>query len=295
MTPVLIAGLTLQVCAALARIASGPNAAGNRVDPYLPGDLLRDPLCSVDVAHSLGVGNTREGTWHGRVSSQPTLRIWADGWKALSVDAASAKWSSLEPLDDDGIHVLSSCKRPESRDLTPTLQHHRPAQDSVWAAVLDSLYDRTGQPRLLIADRTMAPSRFGPGDTTGLDVFSNLVRELDPALILDFRDRNRLSASVNPTRLEESGLRMPVAPLSRAEFEDADVDPNTGLYKFDHHPGSDAVIRLSQVGFSPDGQRALVHVTFSCGPRCGSTRLVLLTRERHNGWRVSQVEEGITF
>jgi len=88
---------------------------------------------------------------------------------------------------------------------------------------------------------------------------------------------------------------VPAAGLTRAERDGAAVNPNTGLYSFGSHPGSDAVVSLSQVGFSPDGTEALVHVAFSCGPRCGSTQLVLLSQSGENGWKVRRAVEGITF
>jgi hypothetical protein len=173
----------------------------------------------------------------------------------------------------------------------------RPAgtRERVWAALLDSLFAGAGQPVLLIADSTLPPPRFGPGDTTGLQVFGPLVAELDPALLADFHGQNARPGAVDVACLGALGLRVPAAGLSRAERDGAGVNPDTGLYSFGSHPGSDAMVSLSQVGFSPDGTEALVHVAFNCGPRCGSTQLVLLARSGGNGWKVKRAAEGITF
>lgn len=169
------------------------------------------------------------------------------------------------------------------------------AQDRVWATVLDSLYSRTGQAVLLVADSTEAPPRFGLGDATGLAAFETMGAELEPSLSADFLARNAEKGSVDVTHLTALGVRVPLASVSRTERADATIDPATGLHRFKRHPGAGIVVSLSRVGFSPDARQALVHVVFSCGPRCGNTQLVLLTRERDEKWRVSRTEQGISF
>lgn len=175
-------------------------------------------------------------------------------------------------------------------------QQPRPAaEDSVWAAVLAGLGARTEQPVLLVSDSTEAPSRFGPGDTSGLKAFDSLVAELEPTIVADFLARNAEPVRVNAAVLKAVGVRRPVHVLSRVERAEAPVDPGTGLYRFERFPGAEVLVSLSRVGFSRDSRQALVHLEFSCGPRCGNTQLVLLTREADGKWRESGTGAGITY
>lgn len=169
------------------------------------------------------------------------------------------------------------------------------ARDSVWAAVLTDLGTRTGARVVLLEDSTVAPPRFGPGDSTGLSAFGSFVAELPPTLVADFLARNAQVSAIEADRLRALDVQVPFAVLGRAEQAAAAADPGAGVFRFENHPGAHGVVSLSRVGFSPDHRQALVHLVFQCGPRCGNTALLLLTRDPGGAWRVTRRETGITF
>lgn len=51
------------------------------------------------------------------------------------------------------------------------------------------------------------------------------------------------------------------------------------------------LVRLSPAAYSRDRRRALVYVTYGCGPQCGGSYWVLLDREG-TGWRARNVRQG---
>ena len=51
------------------------------------------------------------------------------------------------------------------------------------------------------------------------------------------------------------------------------------------YPAAQGLSRASRVGFSPDGEEALVELSYSCGWLCGHGEQVLLVREAGR-WRV---------
>jgi hypothetical protein len=223
------------------------------------------------------------------------------------VDCGGPIQASQKECEDDVLLLLLSCAVLDSPAADTLLRSSGPAhtaaahqaqvtaQDSVWSAALDHLQRRGRQSVVLVSDSTATPPRLGFGDTTGLQAFDPLVSHLEHPLVSDFLARNTERAAVSPGRLAAADVRGPVAVLGRAERVEARIDPATGIYRFEKYPGATTVVRLSQVGFSPDRHRALVHLVFSCGPRCGNTQLMLLTRQPDGTWRVSRTAQGITF
>jgi hypothetical protein len=125
----------------------------------------------------------------------------------------------------------------------------------------------------------------------------------DSSVVADFEVRSRLRhplAGLAPTIARRSGIALIVSTDSAHRrvraVEDSlrQHDPATRTLQADVYwrafrmvyPATAAgVVTLSSVGFSRDGQRAIVNVDYSCGALCGGGRVVSLWREGRR-WRV---------
>lgn len=139
----------------------------------------------------------------------------------------------------------------------------------VYAAALDSLAP-AGKP-IAVLDSTLTIRSDAPlladDNIRGMGV--------DSAMRESIRARSRTSALVPriPLRRRVSRLRRGDIPLDASGR-----GLNLALL-----PGG--FYRLSAVGYSADGTRAVVYVTHSCGLRCGESWLVVLNSGA-DGWRV---------
>lgn len=61
--------------------------------------------------------------------------------------------------------------------------------------------------------------------------------------------------------------------------------PDDWIEYYRQYPGAQGHMRLSRVGFSPDGKQALFHSSNWCGGHCASGSYVIM--EKHGtGWKV---------
>jgi hypothetical protein len=166
-------------------------------------------------------------------------------------------------------------------------------QDSVWVAVLNRVFSRPGTDSIvLITDSTDAPvlrlgrdyHSLGPADPVS-----------DSLLLENFAFRNARRAGVDVERLAAIGTIKPIAAVTDAEVLAAGSSPGQSEYVFERFPGVSFVISLSQAGFDATRQRALVRTSGSCGPRCGGTSLIFLSRSPSGGWGVDRTERGGQF
>lgn len=122
---------------------------------------------------------------------------------------------------------------------------------------------------------------------------AELLRErgafLPDELLEQFNERNARRIAL-PDSLR---LSVPVELVSEAEIRALQRSINQGEWDSQynalrrHLPGSPGLVSLSRVGFSPEGDLALVHVNLRCGSRCGEGSWVLL-RRRDGEWHIEK-------
>lgn len=154
------------------------------------------------------------------------------------------------------------------------------AESEVQSAVLDSFFVRPGIERLVIVDSTVrGADHFVDED------YASALRRLGslPAGLREDCERKRSAV----TKVVALRTRVPVDVFTaedRAALRDA-LNPTDYWRRFDaRFPRSSGLIAVSRVGFSADGQHALMLVDYGCGGLCGGTVYYLLTRER-SMWR----------
>ena len=157
------------------------------------------------------------------------------------------------------------------------------AESEVQSAVLDSFFVRPGIERLVIVDSTVrGADHFVDED------YASALRRLGtlPAGLREDFERKRAAA----TKLADLRTRVPVEIFTaedRAALRSAQ-NPTEYWRRFDaRFPRSSGLIAMSRVGFSADGEHALMLVDYGCGGLCGGTVYYLLTRQGST-WRTVQ-------
>ncbi len=108
--------------------------------------------------------------------------------------------------------------------------------------------------------------------------------ELPQELVADFRRRNH-----EPRCLQRHAFQTHAPVVLMGE------DPCPGTEgAVSPPPDEPLVITVSQVGFTSNGQHALLLERFDCGPRCGSMNLVHMER-REDKWVVQRSEQLMQF
>ncbi len=152
-------------------------------------------------------------------------------------------------------------------------------EQGVYQAVLTPLIHAETQ-RLVLGDSTLARS-------ISVDEAAWLRRQspaVSPELLDDFRRQNARSVSL-PGPL---ALPVPVVRVTETELRALEPRSNPNQWWeafYRRFPGSPGSIRLSRVGFSPDGSHALVYMHHGCGGRGGSGAFVIL-RKQDGEWRI---------
>jgi hypothetical protein len=157
------------------------------------------------------------------------------------------------------------------------------AQDEseVQAAVLDSFFVRHGIERLVVVDSTVQGSNHFVDE----DYASALrtLGDLPKGLREDFGKKRLLPMQVQGLR-----TRVPVVLFTeqdRAALRAA-TNPTEYWQRFyARFPASSGRLAISRVGFSRDGQHALMLVDYGCGGRCGGTVYYLAARDDQR-WRI---------
>ena len=154
------------------------------------------------------------------------------------------------------------------------------AESEVQSAVLDSFFVRPGIERLVIVDSSVR----GADHYVDEDYARALGRlgTLPAGLRQDF-ERKRSAV----TKVADLRTRVPVdffTAEDRAALRSAQ-NPTAYWRRFDaRFPRSSGLIAVSRVGFSADGEHALMLVDYGCGGLCGGTVYYLLTRQGST-WR----------
>ena len=178
--------------------------------------------------------------------------------------------------------LLVACARASSPQLAST----DPTDEvAVQSAVLDEF--RTGAMRLVVLDSTVA----GASHYVDEDYASALAEfgPLAPGLREDFDRKRHQRAAVLQPRSRVSIVLVGKRTLDSLRH---DSDGPRGYWDRFHRrfPGAFGRVSLSRVGFSADGNHALVLADYGCGGRCGGTRYYLLQRTAE-GWRVVRMSQ----
>ena len=158
---------------------------------------------------------------------------------------------------------------------------------AVYRAVLDSMAVPLGRnqlTRLIVADSTLTvDAQF---------VELEKLPVVDSAAVSDFRRRNSeshpLAYSASPS------LRVPVVLVSRHTLDSfLGNGPEAYWQEFYRRwPGSNGSISFSSIGYSADGNLAVLAVDKACGSFCGALSNVVVRRELGR-WRVTTIEAKI--
>jgi len=161
-------------------------------------------------------------------------------------------------------------------------------EDAVYAALLAHMFVDNGGltvpaviQELVIRDQTDQYSLEMIDDKFWLkDAFP----QISPETINDYKLKNKV-----PYRLRDAfDLRVKHKLVASEQIEQIFKFGGEGWPQFfKKYPNSGGYVSLSRVGFNYDRNQALIFVSHSCGPQCGSGSYVFLLKS-DNIWRVSK-------
>jgi hypothetical protein len=158
---------------------------------------------------------------------------------------------------------------------------------------LDLLTAYSAQPSDLVrivSDSTEGPIQH-PRDSTGLGAFEELAERLPHGLVSSFLERSKDRVPLS----SDVVARLPSGILMRSSIAgELNENPEDGIFQLPDGRGAGMRI-FSRVGFDASGERALVHETYVCGPRCGGTTLILLEKGAGGRWQVVERKRGWVF
>src|SRR5262245_38260710 len=161
---------------------------------------------------------------------------------------------------------------------------------AVYSALLFDRWAGEGKSAFVIQGETTDASHSRDFDET-VEFLKKKLQDSNPPISLEsdlVESFRRIHSS--SVRLDQKRLGVPNATI----VPSAEIDPifrgtgrpddSWGAFR-NRFGGAWGIIRLSRVGFSGDHNRALLSVSGSCGPLCGSGDFVLL-QKRDGEWRV---------
>lgn len=155
------------------------------------------------------------------------------------------------------------------------------AEQDVYRAVLSPLI-QAGTERLVLGDSALARS-IGAAEAAWLQ---GQAPTISTELLEHFRQQN---ASRTPLP-DLPALPVPIERIGDHELRRLLPGSNPDQWWAEFYrrfPASPGSVRLSRVGFSPDGNHALVYMHHGCGGLCGSGGFLVL-RKQDGLWRIQQ-------
>lgn len=177
-----------------------------------------------------------------------------------------------------------------SRLLRPNADAAPAAEDQVYLDLLSSYAVQSAELVRIVSDSTGGPVQ-APRDSTGLLAFGEFAERLPEDLVSSFvaRRNERVELSSRVMR------QLPEGVVMRSSLPgELLADPEDGAFRLADGRHA-AISTFSRVGFDLSGRRALVHESWSCGPRCGGTSLILLEKGRSGSWHIVERGQGWTF
>lgn len=178
--------------------------------------------------------------------------------------------------------VFALCGCGQAR-LTSRPDPHS-ADAAVYLAVLDSMSIWRGGKRatqIVVTDRTLT--------VQPQDLEMEKLPEVDKAAISDFQERNNESRSVR--YLSSANLSFPVVLVSSDTLDSFLHNGPEPYWKefYRRYPGSNGSISFSSIGYSTDGNLAVLVVDTGCGSLCGAVSNVVVKRTLGR-WRVTLIQ-----
>ena len=158
------------------------------------------------------------------------------------------------------------------------------ADPAVYRAVLDSISAPRGTNRptqLVVIDSTLT--------VQSQDLELDKLPGVDSTAIADFQKRNSESQSLR--YLSSPDRSVPIVLVSRhtlQSFLHSGPEPYWSEF-YRRYPGSNGSISFSSIGYSADGNVALLVVEQGCGSLCGTLSNVVVKRDRGR-WRVAVIQ-----
>jgi hypothetical protein len=156
---------------------------------------------------------------------------------------------------------------------------------AVYSTILNERFAKNPDKSVVVADRT-----FGaPGLAMELDreYLKARLSPLSQATIESYKGRNK-----EPLHLKGfANAKVKYSLMTEGEWEELfEKDILSGWKSFrQRYADAAGVVRLSRVGFNPEGTQALVLLLYGCGEVCGEGTFILLTKEE-GGWRIEKSE-----
>lgn len=163
-------------------------------------------------------------------------------------------------------------------------------EDSVWAAVLDSLYVHRTTRLLVVSDSTAGRFRRERLVADYISTFS-AIPGAEPHTVESFWTRNLEPRPI--TALPRTWV--PLALVSKATIDSLPTgdDPvrSGETMRFwrafhERYPNSSGLITLTRPGFNAARTQAILNVDRGCGGLCGGGTIILLARDPAGRWRV---------
>jgi hypothetical protein len=158
---------------------------------------------------------------------------------------------------------------------------------TVQSIVLDSLFTRDTTRQIVVGDSTVS----GGSHYVDEDYRSALVGlgQLPAGVQADFESVRAMRRAV-----DSLSTRVPVRRLdhsARAALKANGDSPRSYWQAFYRRfPGSSGYIELSRVGFSRDGNTAMILIEYGCGALCGGTIYAVLER-RSGKWHITRTAQ----
>lgn len=154
---------------------------------------------------------------------------------------------------------------------------------SVYSTILNERYAKNPDKFIVVVEKTFgAPSLARELDS---EYRKARLSPLSQATIESYKERNK-----EPLRLKGfANAKVKYSLMKDDEWEELfEKDILSGWKSFrQRYPDAVGVVRLSRVGFNPEGTQALVLLLYGCGEVCGEGTFILLTKAEA-GWRIEQ-------
>ena len=161
---------------------------------------------------------------------------------------------------------------------------------AVWSDLLEGYLGNTNLTRMVVADTTVqGDSQGGAGP---FERRARTARRFDPLpedVLRSFAEANAARWTLEPGRLHAD---VPVQLVSEAGPRTLPAEGDRRAWRNlrdGGYPGSAGIISLSRVGFSGDGQTALVFLDVYCGGRCAIEVYFVLVLRENGHWMLNRL------
>jgi hypothetical protein len=181
--------------------------------------------------------------------------------------------------------LLFSCTAIAVLAENPSGSAVQPQEYEVYSALIGSRQLPAGAKLLVVTNQTVTDAKSDHDFIQAGDALTKrMPSDMQSVTVEDYLAKNQAPSSITDR------LTLPIAYVlvDDREIRSLFAKGVGGWDDFNRkYPDSAGVIRLSRVGFNPNMDQALVYVTKSCGPLCGSGKYVFLVKDS-DGWKVKK-------